>query len=82
MEELYYKVMRSRNQGKFWADITYGLNLSHSEAVCFMEKEKVRHPSDWLRLVRVESVIVTEYNGNSKILRNLAEKRNKVHTEV
>jgi len=74
-EYLYYYVFRSRDKGKTWANITYNLDLSLSEATCFMQREKVRHPSDWLRLVRLESNVVMEYKGDSNALHKFAERQ-------
>ena len=63
---VYYEVHRSRNKGEFWSNLTHGQELSWDEANCFMDKEIEKHPSDWLKLVKVETTTIRDYTGNSK----------------
>lgn len=65
-DQEYYEVRRSRNKGKFWGTITYGVNLGIEEAERIFEEEKKKHPSDWLKVVRFEQSTVCQYLGNSK----------------
>lgn len=62
----YYQVLRSRNKGEFWSDLTSGQELGWDEANRFMEKEMEKHPSDWLKLVKVETTTIRDYTGNNK----------------
>lgn len=62
----YYQVLRSRNKGEFWSDLTSGQELGWDEANRFMEQEMEKHPSDWLKLVKVETTTIRNYTGNSK----------------
>jgi len=64
----YWEVHRSRDNGKFWSNLTYGMDLPKDAAYDFAEKENINHPSDWLRVVRVEEVVERGYNcyGHSK----------------
>ena len=62
-DKAYYQIYRSRNKGEFWSNITHGIELGFDEAQNMMEKEKSKHPSDWLRLVKVQNSIVDEYLG-------------------
>ena len=62
----YYQVLRSRNKGEFWSDLTSGLDLGWDEANRFMEQEMEKHPSDWLKLVKVQTTTIRDYSGNSK----------------
>ena len=61
-----YEVWRSRNKGKFWGTITYGVNLGLDEAKRIFEEEKKKHPSDWLKVVRFERTTECQYLGNQK----------------
>jgi hypothetical protein len=63
---LYYEVHRSRNNGEFWSNLTHGQELSWDEANCFMEKEIEKHPSDWLKLIKVQATTIRDYSGNKK----------------
>lgn len=65
-EQTQYSIYRSRNNGKFWSLISYGMNLDLEGAQSFFEKEQKRHPSDWLRIVQEKSSVVYEYFGNPK----------------
>ena len=59
-----YLVYRSRTKGKFWSDITYGPILSRNTAEEWMEIEHAKHPTDWLRLVKVKMETVKEHTSN------------------
>lgn len=61
-----YEVYRSRNQGIFWSSITSGMNLGFEEADRIYEEEKKKHPSDWIKVVRIERTTVSQYLGNKK----------------
>ena len=63
-----WEVHRSMDNGKFWTNLTSGMNLSKDDAYDFAEKENTNHPSDWLRVVKVEEVVERGYNcyGHSK----------------
>ena len=62
----YYQVLRSRNKGKFWSELASGQELGWDEANRFMEQEMEKHPSDWLKLVKVQATTIRAYSGNSK----------------
>ncbi len=62
----YYRILRSRNGGEFWSDLTSGQELGWDEAVCLMEQEIEKHPSDWLKLVKVQTTTIRDYSGNKK----------------
>lgn len=62
----YYQVMRSRNNGDFWSNLTSGQKLDWDAANCFMDKEMESHPSDWLRLVKVQAETIRDYAGDKK----------------
>ena len=62
----YYRVLRSRNKGEFWSDLTSGQELGWDEANRFMEQEMEKHPSDWLKLVKVETTTIRDYTGKKK----------------
>lgn len=62
----YYQVLRSRNKGEFWSDLTSGQELGWDEANRFMEQEMEKHPSDWLKLIKVQSTTIRDYKGNKK----------------
>ena len=60
-----YHVYRSRTKGEFWSNITYGAPiLSRKTAEEWMETEHAKHPTDWLRLVKVTMETVKEYTPN------------------
>ena len=63
-----YEVYRSRNQGSFWSLITSGMNLGFEEANRIYDEEKKKHPSDWIKVVRIERTTVCQYRGNKKKL--------------
>lgn len=63
---IFYELHRSRNQGEFWSRLYDGHALSYDEAIEFLELERKTHPSDWLRIVKVEHTIEKEYLGNAK----------------
>ena len=65
IDKTYYQIYRSRNKGNFWSNITHGMELEWEEAQHLMENEKTKHPSDWLRLVKVQVTTEDEYLGNS-----------------
>ena len=49
----YYSVQRSRNQGKWWVNLTPGIEvMSEKYAREYMESLHREHPSDWYRIVR------------------------------
>lgn len=60
----YYELYRSRNKGEFWSCIYDTLN--YDQAIETLESEHKDHPSDWLRIVKVEHIIEKEYLGNAK----------------
>ena len=62
----YYQVMRSSNNGDFWSNLTSGQELDWDAANYFMDKEQEKHPSDWLRLVKVQATTIRDYTGNEK----------------
>ena len=62
----YYEVHRSRNKGEFWSNLTHGQELGWDEANSFMEKEIEKHPSDWLKLIKVQATTIRDYTGNKK----------------
>lgn len=61
-----YEVMRSRNNGKFWSSITWGINLGFDEAKRILEEQHRQHPSDWLKVEKIERETVLQILGNSK----------------
>jgi len=63
---VYYEVHRSRNNGKFWSNLTHGQELGWDEANRFMDKEIENHPSDLLKLLKVQTTTIRDYTGNSK----------------
>lgn len=63
---IYYELYRSRNKGEFWSRLYNGCTLSHDEAIELLESEHKAHPSDWLRVVKIEHTIEKEYLGNAK----------------
>ena len=63
---VYYEVHRSRNNGEFWSNLTHGLELGLDEANRFMDKEIEKHPSDWLKLIKVQATSIRDYTGNKK----------------
>lgn len=63
---VYYEVHRSRNNGEFWSNLTHGQELGLDEANCFMDKEIEKHPSDWLKLIKVQATSIRDYTGNKK----------------
>lgn len=64
--DTYYELYRSRNNGEFWSRLHYGHALSYDQAVELLESEHKAHPSDWLRVVKIENTIEKEYLGNAK----------------
>ena len=64
-DKTYYQIYRSRDKGNFWSNITHGMELDWEKAQHLMENEKTKHPSDWLRLVKVQVTTEDEYLGNS-----------------
>lgn len=58
----HWEVQRSRNKGQTWSNLTNGMNLSRVAAYIFADKESEKHPSDWLRVVRVEHIVERGYN--------------------
>lgn len=62
----YYEVWRSRNEGRNWSIITVGIRLNEEEANRYLEEEKRKHPSDWLKVVMIETSTVSQYLGNKK----------------
>lgn len=61
-----YELHRSRNNGIFWSRLYDGHVLNYDEAVELLELEHKAHPSDWLRIVKIEYTIEKEYLGNAK----------------
>ena len=68
----HWEVHRSRNKGQTWSNLTHGMELSKLQAYMFSDKESNKHPSDWLRVVRVENVVERGYNcyGHDKEMGN------------
>lgn len=58
----HWEVHRSRNKGQFWSNLTHGMDLSKIQAYLFLDREHEKHPSDWLRVVRVDEVVERGYN--------------------
>ena len=58
----HWEVHRSRNKGRTWSNLTHGMKLSKEQAYEFADNESEKHPSDWLRVVRVEEVVELGYN--------------------
>lgn len=63
---VYYEVHRSRNNGESWSNLTHGMELGFDEANRFMDKEIEKHPSDWLKLIKVQATSIRDYTGNKK----------------
>lgn len=65
------QVLRSRNNGEFWSNLTSGQELTFDSAWKFMQNEMQKHPSDMLKLIKVQSITVRYYNGNDEIQNKL-----------
>lgn len=64
--DVYYEVFRSRNNGKFWSSISRDYPLNYDEAVEMLESEHRDHPSDWLKMVKVQNTTEIEYRGKNR----------------
>lgn len=67
----YFQVLRSRNNGEFWSNLTTKQELTFGCAWKLMQNEMQKHPSDMLKLVKVQSTTVRYYNGNDEIQNKL-----------
>ena len=67
----YFQVLRSRNNGEFWSNLTAGQELTFDSACKLMKKKKKKYPSDLVKIVKVQSTTVRYYNGNDEIQNKL-----------
>ena len=65
-EQTNYSVYRSRNNGKFWGLISYGMNLDLEEAQSFYEKEQKR----LYREIEAQDHIYDDNEENVEVERN------------
>ena len=61
MFQVEYRLERSRNKGAFWCRLYHMcVFTSLQEVEEALENEHRDHPSDWLRIVKVEQSVVKE----------------------
>ena len=68
---MYFEVLRSRDHGIFWSNLTSGQELAFDSAWKLMQNEMQKHPSDLLKLVKVQSTTVRYYNGDDEMQNKL-----------
>ena len=61
MFPIEYRLERSRNNGADWSRLYHTrIFTSLKEAETAFENEHKNHPSDWLRIVKVERTVIKE----------------------
>lgn len=64
---VWYKIERSRNNGKFWCHLVGLYTPNYATIKKFFDLEVTNHPSDWLRIVKIEESPIEEHLGNKKM---------------
>ena len=64
--QVWYKIERSRNGGRFWSHLIGFDTISLEKIRVIYKNEIEKHPSDWIRIVKCEESSVEEHLGNKK----------------